>query len=153
MAAGTTFDIEVNLGNSSITTNAAGGTSLASANAVITLEAARITQLNSTTVTYTKEDGSSVDTIGDAETIEANITFDDAEAEALRESSANVYLALYDRFGRMMTVDAWKVDLTDLTFAFVQTINIPTNIEIGAIKIMVLSDAMVPLMAASELAG
>ena len=52
----------------------------------------------------------------------------------------------------MVSVDTWKVDLADPAFAFIQKITIPEDVEVGAIKIMVLSDQMVPLMAASELA-
>ena len=38
------------------------------------------------------------------------------------------------------------------SFMSIQTIKIPPNVQVGSIKIMVLSDVMAPLVAASELA-
>jgi len=43
------------------------------------------------------------------------------------------------------------VDLSDPAFMFIQTIEIPKDVNAGSIKIMLLSDQMVPLRAASEL--
>ena len=154
MAAGTTLDIEVNLGASSVRTDAEGGSSLTSVNAVITLTEARVTQLSGT-VTYTTESGKTAEKVTDiaeADQVEVSATFDDSEISSMRETTANVYLAIYDRDGRMVSVDTWKVDLSDPAFMFIRTITIPEDVEVGAIKIMVLSDAMVPLMAAAELA-
>ena len=154
MAAGTTLDIEVNLGASSVRTDAEGGSSLTSVNAVITLTEARVTQLSGT-VTYTTGSGKTAETVTDIEEtdqVEVSATFDDSEISGMRETTANVYLAIYDRDGRMVSVDTWKVDLSDPAFMFIRTITIPEDVEVGAIKIMVLSDAMVPLMAAAELA-
>ena len=148
-------DVEVNLGNSSISTDAAGGSSLTSVNAVISLTAARLNQLEGTVFSYTNtKTGQTVDAIDknvDNGEIEVNMTVDSGKVSELRETTANVYLVVYNRDGRMESVDTWKVDLADPAFAFIQTIKIPQGVEVGAIKIMVLSDQMVPLMAANEL--
>lgn len=152
---GTALDVEVNLGNSSISTDAAGGSSLTSVNAVISLTAARLNQLEGTVFSYTNtKTGQTVDAIDknvDNDEIEVNMTVDSGKVSELRETTANVYLVVYNRDGRMESVDTWKVDLADPAFAFIQTIKIPQGVEVGAIKIMVLSDQMVPLMAANEL--
>lgn len=155
MPSGTELSVEVNLGGSSITTNATGGTSLTTINATITLEAARVQQVSGT-VTYSTVSGdeTSVSKLASqpATQIEASMSIDETTTGALRETTANVYLVIYDRDLRMVDVETWKVDLSDPAFMFIHTINIPQNLEVGAIKIMVLSEQMTPLMAASELA-
>lgn len=51
----------------------------------------------------------------------------------------------------MVSVDSWRVDVTDPMFLFTQTITIPQGVEVGSIKVMLMSDAMVPLSCAGEM--
>lgn len=153
LAAGTTCDIEVNLGGSTVKTTLNGDTVLTAMNAVITLTEADRSKY-SANVTFTNENGCSVDSAEALEKggeVETSISIEDRNGTI--SSSASVYLALYGREGYMISVECWKVDLSDPCFMFTKVINIPLDEEIGAIKIMVLSETMVPLVAASELAG
>ena len=50
----------------------------------------------------------------------------------------------------MISTDPWRVDLSDPAFMFIQTLKIPKNLEVGAVKILLLSDEMAPLMKANK---
>lgn len=153
LPAGTRCEIKIDLAGSSVTTSVP--VSLSGDGTVIELEAARIAQLSGQ-ASFTGSDGKDIRNANDIKAgaeIEASLTLDDVDEESLgKETIANLFLALYNRHGMMIRVESWMVDLSDPAFAFIQKINIPQNVEVGAIKIMVLSDQMVPLMAASELA-
>ncbi len=157
LAAGTVCDVEVNLGGSTVKTTLNGETVVTAMNAVITLTEADASKYKAN-VTFTSEDGSSVgsaEELSEGGEVETSISIEDKNGTlgTSASASASVYLALYGRDGYMISVECWKVDLSDPCFMFTKVISIPLDEEIGSIKIMVLSEAMVPLMAASELAS
>ena len=66
---------------------------------------------------------------------------------------ADVYLVLYDDKGLMLDLQHWNIELKNAWFAFSQVKQVPPAIKgkIDKIKIMILSEDMTPVMAASEL--
>ena len=68
-------------------------------------------------------------------------------------TTASVFCAVYDRQGGMVRLQVWEVDLTDpLNVAMSGAIRIPENVEVGEIRVFVLSENLVPLRAAGILA-
>lgn len=149
---GSALEVKVDLKNCSIVSDAPGG-GTSSVDAVVSLTAARLNRLEGAGFSFTDADtGRALDSFDSSVSeFEVNMTVDSASVNDLRETFANVYLAVFDRNGRLANVRSWKVDLADPSLAFIQSIRVPEGVEVGEIKIMVLSDRMVPLMAASEL--
>ncbi len=149
--ANTEKEIRVELTDSFVTTSTAADVKLSAMNGSIKLGAARIPQVSGEVV-YTAANGNDIKNVSQAKG-EIGVSIGDCTLNAgAQETFANVYLAIYDQSNRMVSVDTWRVNLSDPAFMFIQTIKIPQNIQVGAIKIMLLSDQMVPLMAANELA-
>ena len=66
--------------------------------------------------------------------------------------TASVFCAVYDRQGAMVRLQVWEVDLTDpLKVAMSGAIRIPENVEVGEIRVFILSENLVPLCAAEIL--
>ena len=84
--------------------------------------------------------------------METSISIYNDETESQTQlTSANLYLVVYDRNGRMVSADHWTVDLTDPMLLFTQTLRIPDGVEVGSIKVMLLSDEMTPLMCVNDI--
>ena len=67
--------------------------------------------------------------------------------------TASVFCAVYDRQGGMVRLQVWPVDLSDpLNVAMTGAIRIPENVEVGEIRVFVLSDDFVPLRSVGMLA-
>lgn len=149
---GSALEVKVDRENCSIVSDEPGGAT-SSVDAVVSLTAARLNRLEGAGFSFTDADtGRALDSFDSSVSeFEVNMTVDSASVNDLRETFANVYLAVFDRNGRLASVRSWKVDLADPSLAFIQSIRVPEGVEVGEIKIMVLSDRMVPLMAASEL--
>ena len=64
--------------------------------------------------------------------------------------TVNVFLTLYNQSGRMVRIYQRKFNL-DTPLAFVPRVAIPANVEIGSVKMTVLNDSFVPLMAVQSL--
>ena len=65
----------------------------------------------------------------------------------------NIILAVYDRDGALVTLSMNEADLSDVNYVFSNTLNIPENVSVGSIKLMIwngLSD-MTPISAASSI--
>ena len=68
-------------------------------------------------------------------------------------TTASVFCAVYDRQGGMVRLQVWEVNLSDpLNVAMSGAIRIPENVEVGEIRVFVLSENLVPLRAAGILA-
>ena len=84
--------------------------------------------------------------------INANIVIDAPSGGERLPAVANVFLAIYDEEGMMVSLDVWEISLSDLQhLAFMQTVRVPSNIQVSAVKTMILSDELTPLMAAAAL--
>ena len=155
LPAGTVCDVEVNLAASSVTTTAEAETVLTAMNAVLTLTEARVSQVGSS-VAFTAADGSSLGSAGaltPGSQAEASLSLDGYDPEAgVLADAASVFLAIYARDGHLVRLERSEVDLSDPAFLFLRSFTIPEGVEIGEIKLMLLSDAMVPLIAAGGLA-
>ncbi len=152
--ANTTQKITVDLNASSVTGSAGTNLTLTAMNSTVKLGEAKIPQVSGD-VAYTTAEGEDISSAGQIKggsEIEASVSIDGGALDSgEQETFANVYLAVYDRSNRMVSVDTWKVNLSDPAFLFMQTIRIPQNVEVGSIKIMLLNDRMAPLMPASKL--
>ena len=63
----------------------------------------------------------------------------------------NLFLAFYDESGLMVSLQSWEIDISDpYHIAWIQTLRVPDSAV--NMKIMILSDELVPLRAARELA-
>ena len=66
--------------------------------------------------------------------------------------TASVFCAVYDRQGAMVRLQVWDVDLSDpLNVMMTGRIQIPENVEVGEIRVFVLSENLVPLRSAGIL--
>ena len=75
----------------------------------------------------------------------ANIELDAVEDSA--GARVNVYLVTYSRQGAMASLDCWETEVSGVATAFMQTVRIPRDVDIGAVKIIIVSDDFIPLMA------
>ena len=86
--------------------------------------------------------------------VTANVTLENANEEAAIEPmTVNIIMAVYDQNGCLVSMSVMDADLSDLNYVFTNTIDIPENVEVDSIKLMVwngLSD-MTPMSAASEI--
>lgn len=65
----------------------------------------------------------------------------------------NIILAVYDRDGSLVKLCMNEADLSDINYVFSNTLDIPENISVGSIKLMIwngLSD-ITPISAASSI--
>ena len=155
LAAETSISLSVVLDKSMVSTTVMEKAPLSDTEgAVITIREMYAGQPDSEVI-FTANTGESITTAEDLNgqtSVEASFSLgEQVYATEKTDSAANLYLAIYDREKRMVSVDTWKVDISDPMFLFTRTITIPEDIEVGSIKIMLLSDQMIPLMAASEL--
>ena len=150
LPAGTVCELEVNLGSSRVETSK-GESSLTALNAAVTLTEARLRELSGgfTLTTGSGETVESAEALGSAGEAELSITLEDAPEDA--GTLVNVYLAIYNRRGALAGLESWEVEISAMGTAFMQNVRIPRDVEVGAVKILVLSDDMVPLMAAGGL--
>lgn len=107
-----------------------------------------------TDAVFTDADGSEVDKDEIKGEVNARITVDEAENAAEDVSmTANIILAVYDRSGALAAMSVMEADLSDSGYVFQRTIDIPENVTVGSIKLMIwrgLFD-MSPLTAASRM--
>ena len=98
-------------------------------------------------VMFTDSSGKLTDPGKTSDVLEASVSiYNDAADGTAEQTFANLYLAIYDRNGMMVSVDSWRVDISDPMYLFTQTVNIPKGVEVGSVKVMLLSDDMVPLI-------
>ena len=117
-------------------------------------------------VTFSDENNSDVSNAGelaDSARTTASITVDEESARAyvdtvMRENennptltvTANAFVAFYGDDGRMLALESWEIDLSDLAYLlFERMMSMPD--ETSDIKTMVLSETLTPIMAADEL--
>ncbi len=86
----------------------------------------------------------SADHVSDGSEVTANVELEGAADEL--GVLVNVYLVVYNRRGAMSSMDTWEVEVSNMGTAFMQTIRIPRNVDVGAVKLIILSDDNVPLM-------
>ncbi len=86
--------------------------------------------------------------------VTANVTLENISGDAAIEPmTVNIIMAVYDRNECLVSMSVMDADLSDLNYVFTNTVDIPENVEVGSIKLMVwngLSD-MTPMSAASEI--
>ena len=83
--------------------------------------------------------------------LEGKFTVADAEnPDAFRTATA--FCVLYDSDGLMVHLQSWEVDVSDTrNIRFTGSVRIPEGTQVSEIKIIVLSDELVPLQAAGTL--
>ena len=60
--------------------------------------------------------------------------------------TATAFCAVYDHQGNMVCLQTWEVDMSDpRNICFMGNIHIPEGVSVGEIRIMILSDDMIPL--------
>ena len=64
--------------------------------------------------------------------------------------TADVFLVVYDRSSRMVSLQQWEVDLNH-PLQLVQSQTIPPNVEVGEVKIIILDENLAPLTAAQAI--
>ena len=66
--------------------------------------------------------------------------------------TATAFCVLYDSAGRMVHLQSWEVDVSDTrNIRFTGSVRIPEGAQVSEIKVIVLSDELVPLQAAGTL--
>ncbi len=117
----------------------------------ITLEGSRNSGLLRGTVSFEAggETVTAAAEIRDREEFTANVELEAAPEQA--GTMVNVYLAIYNRRGAMVSLDTWEVEISNLGVAFMQTVRIPRNVDVGAVKLILLSDGNLPMMTAGIL--
>ncbi len=123
-------------------------------NGKITLEGSANSDLESSVV-LTNPNG---DNITDDSTVSgevtANVTLENIGAQTPSQlGTVSIILAVYDREGCLVDMSTSAADLSELNYVFTNTVNIPENIEVGSIKLMIWNDlgGMNPMEGASEI--
>ena len=119
-------------------------------NAQLSFTESRQAQL-SANVTFTGASGTTFSQaigLSAREQVEASISLEESEGDLEVWEKASIFVVVYNRAGCMVSVESWEVDLSDPSFLFTRMIRIPDNAEVGAIKILGMSEDMVPLMKA-----
>ena len=104
----------------------------------------------------TDSEGNSIDSVDEVDgEITANVVVEDIQGipEDGSPVTVNIILAIYDRNGALVSMSLMEADLSDIDYVFTNTIDIPENVSVGSIKLMIwngLGD-MTPLAAASRL--
>ena len=83
--------------------------------------------------------------------VTANVTLDGLDTQREQDVSVQIYLTIYDREGRMVSLNTWEADLSDAGSVFSHLIDIPEGIEIGSIKLLLLRGDMTPAANASSI--
>ncbi|MBQ9521358.1 MAG: leucine-rich repeat protein [Oscillospiraceae bacterium] len=125
---------------------------------VITLSGSHNSQLTGE-ISLQDGNGNAIDALQDGQD-QINVSFaldpytpDAAQSNGALTAMADVYLVLYDDEGYMLDIQTWNIELKNVWLAFSQVKQVPPEIKgkIDKIKIMILSEDMTPIMAASEL--
>ena len=74
-----------------------------------------------------------------------------ADADETEWNIVEVFLAVYDSQGMMIDLKSWELDMSQPA-KFVQTYAIPQNKNAAYVKMMILSESLMPLAAVQELA-
>ncbi len=102
----------------------------------------------------TDADGNTVDKDSARGSIDASVAIDEAEGVSGEPVIANIILAVYDRNNELVSIDTSQADLSDTSFIFRRTLNIPEGVSVGSLKLMIwngLGDGMSPLAPASKM--
>ncbi|MGN0162784.1 MAG: leucine-rich repeat protein [Candidatus Ornithomonoglobus sp.] len=123
---------------------------------VITLEGSNDSKLDKITaeVVLTDKDGNDVNDASEIENeVTANVIVDDAQLDETEAAAVNVILAVYDRSGVLVNLSSMEVDLSDVNYVFTHTIDIPEDVSVGSIKMMLWNSLgdMSPLTEASSI--
>ena len=113
----------------------------------ITLSGSANSLLSGSVTFLNTSDGTELDSadhVSDDSEVTANVELEGAADEL--GVLVNVYLVVYNRRGAMSSMDTWEVEVSNMGTAFMQTIRIPRNVDVGAVKLIILSDDNVPLM-------
>ena len=145
--------------DSVMTVKTDGGTPLVSVTSgVVTLTGSHNSQLSGS-VTFTNENQEEITNLqGGTEGISATFSLDAFTPDTPSENGfgattviVDVFLAVYDRQDMMVDLQVWNAPLTNMASVFMQSLRIPQDVEVGSIKLMILSEDMTPMMAANEL--
>ena len=143
LSSATDGEYPINVSNIKITTVASNDYTIGTVNGAITLSGSKNSNLNVTTDTViTDSEGNAVDKDSISGEVTANVTVDDingAPADGV-PLLANIILAVYDRNGTLITTSVMKADLSDANYVFTNTIDIPENVSVGSIKLMIWND-------------
>ena len=87
-------------------------------------------------------DGNDVESGEVSGSVTANVTIDDIQDLPEDETSviANIILAVYDRSGKLVSMNKMEADLCDVNQVFLSTIDIPDGVSVGSIKLMIWRD-------------
>ena len=102
-------------------------------------------------VSFTDANGQEVNSVEELQgsTLSANVALNTLAEEF---QSAEVFLAVYDRAGMMVSLNSWEVNLSNpQELLFIRSVEIPQNAEVGRVKLMILNDALAPVMVANEI--
>jgi len=125
---------------------------------VITLSGSHNSQLTGE-ISLQDENGNAIEAL-QAGQDQINVSFalnpytpDASQSNGALTAMADVYLALYDEDGLMLDLQHWNIELKNVWLAFSQVKQVPPEIKgrVDKIKIMILSEDMTPMMAATPL--
>ena len=145
------YSLEV--ASDAVTVKTDAGTPLVSAiPGVITLTGSNNSQLSGELAFKNSGTGDDVTTLpANTDGLSASVALDAVPTLENGAAIVDVFLAVYDREGMMVSLDTWNVALSNMDSVFLHGIRIPPNVEVGEIKIMILSENLTPIMAAGSL--
>lgn len=138
-------------------TEPSGGTQITPETEVrLTADQTLYAHWRATNVPEISKDGEAITNAGqisagtDTELDGSLIVVDAANPEAFYTATA--FCAVYDASGMMVHLQTWEMDVSDpKNICFTGNVHIPAGVEVSVIKIMVLSDNLVPLQASGML--
>ena len=99
----------------------------------------------------TNSAGQTVSGSGVKGTVNVSLDMSAGAQESRPSGLGKVVLAVYDQGDRMVSLSMWDVDLSDPDYLLIRTINIPTGVQVKAIRLMVMGGNLQPVMSAKGL--
>ena len=122
-------------------------------------ERLKVMSMLNVSVAFENASGDAVDSLEDLkgqEEFTANVEIEEASVQAYVEdrdlAMINIFAVIYNRRGAMAHLQQWEVNVADDQNVYSMTnIRIPPDVQVGAIRILVMSDRYVPLALANGL--
>ncbi len=110
-------------------------------------------------IVFTDTNGNDINRVAEegeenADEINVGISIDDSSLNSYDQviTTVNVMLVIYNRRGAMSDLQQWEIDLSDISaLMFMQRVTIPRNVDVGAVKVIIVSEDNTPMMMSTGL--
>ena len=103
------------------------------------------------TLGFKDRNGDELDRIPESGELSTSIELESGGIGGSGTVLTDVFLALYDSRGMMLSVQSWNVAVSEINTVFMQTISIPDKVHVASVKLIVLSEDMTPIVGVGAL--